>query len=425
MHNNGPEGPSSKLNEIAAVLHEHNACLQKVEVEASELCGKNAINASRLDDLQETLNAISLELEIDVSTEPRSYEAEAKTSLEEESSQTVSWDELLKNANFSSESIYDFDALLPPDVVVQIEQLFNRSVERERWIKWDDYLVMAASGLAGAIFDLILNKGLFQQTIHDGIPHKRHAIDFPLAGGSKHRVIGAGHDLFRFAEARQMLIEGRFEAVFRGGRIFSTHYKYAGIMKPYVKIPEEASTNVLIMHWIADLFSKRSMPIPGWSYLTEDNDRLADFALKSYENGMNLRMLVANLSGVALTGLILRVYFLVRLYVTTGKVEFTSSPKFHEMALAAHSVNVLCNAGKVAITQNVFAINVPAIMAVIRHLIPVLLDLQRRHSGAAILKRNRLQLDGKWQELDEYYAAEAQAMSSTRLLLSGPTLKIV
>jgi hypothetical protein len=335
------------------------------------------------------------------------------------------WDSLLERYRAEPLPPEGFDGLLPPDVIEEIDHAFTRSVERAPWIRWGDFIAVGAAGLAGGLFDLFLNHGLLNRPdLHQKILHPRHAIDFPL-GGHDHRVVGAGHDLFRFAEARQMLIDGKFEALFRGHYTKATFYRYGGQTFPYDKIPEEAATIALLTHWLADFFSTRSLPLPGWSFLTQNNDGVADFAIQAYRSGLNLRSLLSNFSGVLLTGTMLRLYTYLRQFLDTGRIDpfLWKDIKYQEMCLVAQSINLLMNLGKVAVTQNVFAINPVAIMAVIRHAIPVIRDAQRRRSPIAIMERNKGLLDQRWEELEVLAVEQAKASEAFGLLASGPALK--
>ena len=299
------------------------------------------------------------------------------------------------------------------------------TVEREPWIRWDDHIAVGAAGLAGGLFALFLNHGLLNRPdLHKKIPHPRHAIDFPL-GGHDHRVVGAGHDLFRFAEARQMLIEGKFEALFRRSYAKATFYRYGGQTFPYDNIPEEAATIALLTYWLANFFSTRSLPIPGWSFLTQNNDGVADFAIAAYRSGLNLRSLLSNFSGVLLTGIMLRLYTYLRQFLDTGRIDpfLWKDVKYQEMCLVAQSINLLMNLGKVAVTKNVSAINPVAIMAVIRHAIPVIRDAQRRRSPIAIMERNRGLLDQRWEELEVLAAEQVKTSDAFGRLVSGPVLE--
>jgi hypothetical protein len=141
---------------------------------------------------------------------------------------------------------------------------------------------------------------------------------------------------------------------------------------------------------------------------------------------MNLRGLLSNISGVVLTGLMLRFYFYIAQYSRGERVDWrlARNIKYQEMALAAQSVNLLVNVGKVALTKNVYAINIPAIVAVIRHLIPVLLDVRHRHSLAAIVQRNRALIDANWDNLDQAIADEAGRLPATRELLERPVIHL-
>ena len=335
------------------------------------------------------------------------------------------WEEMVARYSDDDLLVSSLDDLLPSSVVKQLEKELEKPVQREKW-KRSDYIAVAAAGMAGALFDLLQNhKLLLRPDLHEKIPHRKHAIDFAL-GGNTHRVISGGHDLLRFAEARQMLIEGKYQALFRGEHSFATFYRYGGKEFPYEKIGENAATIALLTHWLADFFSKRSLPVPGWSYLTQKDGRLADFAYKSYKAGLNVRSVLSNLSGVALTGFILRLYTYIQQYSTTQRADFFlwKNLKYQEMCLVAQSINLLVNAAKVAVTQNFYAINAPAVLACVRHMIPVIRECRQRSSPLAISKRNRELLNHGWEEFDAHVRNGARESSEMKKLLAGPELVV-
>lgn len=414
---------------LKRVLHGQQKKVSIIESGIQELQESNKSESNRLDDLLARTELLCEHL--DVSAENCRGPVDSKDSyantkdIQSQPVLEISWNDLVDE--YASEEPVDLDSLLPANIAQQLDIAMESPLKREKWVRWRDFYVVAAAGLAGAVFDLLLsNKVFFNPNIHNSIAHSKHAIDFPVGGGNAHRTIGAGHDMLRFFEARKMLIEGKFEAVFRDNNIFSQAYKYAGQEIPYAKIPEEAATNALIMHWVADFFSARSLPIPGWSYLTEHDGRMADFALQSFHNGMNLRGLLSNMSGVLLTGTILRLYFYISQYAENRKVQWLlhSNVKYQEMALAAQSMNLIVNAGKVAITKNVFAINVPVIVAVVRHLIPVLNDIRRRRLLSNIVDRNQQIIDANWDRLELMIADEASSLPSVKQLLEGPVIEL-
>ncbi len=401
-----------------------NRAVNDAKVVAEEVAGALSQERRELEALEARAKRMLAELNIDEHADADMAATAPHPSTALPEVPPPDWPALLAYYTPESSVVTSFDDLLPPEVVKEIDHAFTRPVERAPWIRWDDHLAVGAAGMAGGLFDLFLNHGLLNRPdLHKAIAHPRHAIDFPL-GGHDHRVVGGGHDLFRFAEARQMLIDGKFEALFRGNYAKATFYRYGGQTFPYDKVPEEAATIVLLTHWVADFFSTRSLPIPGWSFLTQDNGRLADFAIQAYRSGLNLRSLLSNFSGVLLTGTILRLYTYLRQYLDTGRIDpfLWKNIKYQEMCLVAQSINLLMNLGKVAVTNNVFAINPVAIMAVIRHTIPVLIDAQRRRSPLAIMERNRELLEASWVELDQLASAAAKESDAVRGLLAAPTL---
>ena len=399
---------------------------EELQLDLAELESSQSSTAAELADLRRRGEALLAEAGIDhIEAAEADPPADVETGAAPDT-ELPAWAAIVEQYRQEEPSAVSLDELLPPEVVTEIDRAFEGPVRREPWDRWKDHLMVGAAGIVGALFDLLLSHRLLNRPdIHSSIKHSRHAIDFPVEGGV-HRVIGGGHDLFRFAEARQMIIDGTFSAKYRGGFITSSIYRYGGREFPYTRVPEEAATNALLTHWLADFFSTRSLPIPGWSFLTQDSDRLASFAIQSYQAGLNLRSLLSNTSGVLLTGMMLRLYTYIGQFARTGKIDpfLWKNIKYQEMCLVAQSINLLVNLGKVAVTKNLFAINVPAIMAVIRHAIPVLKDARRRRSPLAIVDRNRALLDERWSGIDELAAADARESPVVNRLLGGPELRV-
>jgi len=422
------ENHKDKTSEIAGVLKGQKVKLDGIETNANDLEQSRSEVSSKLDGLIKQAEGLCEDVGIDM-PERRPVLHLIKTDEIVPVTYELTWDTLVNEYKEEDSLFFDtsLDELLPPEIIQQIENDFNAPLNREPWIKWGDYIAVVVAGLSGAVFDLLLNHGvLFNEDIHKSINHKRHPVDFPIGGGSAHRTIGAGHDLLRFGEARQMLINGKFEAVFRGKKIFSDTYKYAGEIHKYSNIPEGQATNVLLMHWFADFFSKRSLPVPGLSYLVEQPGRIADFAIEAYENGFNFRSLLSNISGVLLTKLILTIYLMISRYANKVPRWYALSgeTKHHEMFIVAHATNLAVNVGKIVVTQNVFALNVPAVMAVIRHLIPVIGDYRRRRSPKVICERNRTILDDNWGVLEKYVIEEIKNEVAIKDFLSGEPIKV-
>jgi hypothetical protein len=188
------------------------------------------------------------------------------------------------------------------------------------------------------------------------------AIDNAM-GGADHRLAGATHDLFRLFKTVQLVRRGEFEAAVKG--VATRRSSYRAGFPDYLKIESGGEALVLVlMHWAADFFSARSLPIPGWSKLAEiDNKELVTWLFKVYREGANLRALISqflsNMSGLALISLLLHLYRYIDMFwitkdaaSSTGGLNLSRDFRFRLMSRDANLVALSITTGHAALTQN-------------------------------------------------------------------------
>lgn len=102
-------------------------------------------------------------------------------------------------------------------------------------------------------------------------------------------------------------------------------------------------------HMIADFFSTKSLPIPGFSLLTHfPNREIRKFANDLYADGLNLRNLVMQGIPVATVELITWIYTALRYKDSTYSKEQIKAKK-ETMLLLTHGIATAVNVGKVII----------------------------------------------------------------------------
>jgi hypothetical protein len=188
-------------------------------------------------------------------------------------------------------------------------------------LKIPDLIVAVSSGIL-----IGLGNALFKNFIpkHGPLSHKhgttRTAVDYgiPKPKGFKgsvknlHRQIGPGHDIFRFKEALD-LMSGKTTDFSLWGRKATEilgHPLKSGNMKLFdflnsggFNIPFDPKAE-LINHLLIDFFTKRSLPLPGSSYIADSSENMAKLMLNMYDEGLNLKNFVGNTLAFLLVQLI-------------------------------------------------------------------------------------------------------------------------
>jgi len=325
------------------------------------------------------------------------------------------WEELVRSHEVAltkdgvDTSTLTVDQLLTPELSAEIDKEWAIWPEREKWRWWEDYVVVGAAGLAGGLLDLFISNklrlgtagGAHDQILRDGNrefserfgdeiknPMGRHPIDAKvpsdLLGGPQnlHRGAGPTHDLCRKREALDLMmgkqtdfsVGGQSVAEKTGGllRMIGDKGESARIFNTFSD-PEQAAF-ALKVHWLADFFSSRGLPLPGTSWLLDAGGGAAKFAMALYKSGFNLRNVLGGLgklSGVVITELILRLHILIQRYRDgeTPYWSFSAKRRYLEMFLVAHSLAAGIGAIAAVATWNPMMLNFGAIIAAVKNAI--------------------------------------------------------
>lgn len=241
--------------------------------------------------------------------------------------------------------------------------------------------------------------------IHEGINHSNNPMDFQgqfdefgnqiigkehsgktiSFGGGDHRELTYDHDLLKFFHALYDYQTGTFhDGGFVNGKFVEVATNLNRLGNEFAK--SENPLIDLICHLFADFWSTRSLPIPGWSFLSHAEDReLKQWANKEYHEGFNFRTELLKNVSVAIGEAIIRVYSYVRfrdknrpgaVYNFNG-VEY--SPEAYKskrklMLLMAHGTALSFSIGKAVITENPLFVNTATMLRVIQLTLKVIVD---------------------------------------------------
>lgn len=186
-----------------------------------------------------------------------------------------------------------------------------------------------------------------------------------------------------------------------------------------------------VQHMFADLFSKVSLPFPGYSFLAESTNRdVRKFVADMYHNGFNCKnIIIQSVSTIAIE-VVIRIYFSImsvkkyydKCEVTEDYSNIDSLKRFikpggkeklHEMLLVAHAIVTAVNVGKVVITKNFAEINVTEIMAVVRYGVSVVSAMRKRNDEYAKLIYHAEQMNELWEQLDKEFLKDETAFIET------------
>lgn len=211
-----------------------------------------------------------------------------------------------------------------------------------------DIIVAISAGiLCGAM------NGLFKSYVpkHGNLKHKhsttRTGVDYkvPKPNGMKgsvqglHRQIGPGHDIGRFKEALDLMsgktkdfpLWGKTIAEQTGGVLHAGNMSIEDFLaQGGFKIPADPKAE-LMNHLLIDFFTKTSLPLPFTSYIADNSQAMAKIMMGMYDNGLNLKNVVGNVSSLAILQLVTHSYAYlfksakeVNLY---SRIKDVSSPK--------------------------------------------------------------------------------------------------
>lgn len=280
------------------------------------------------------------------------------------------------------------DALATPATWQELEvRLDLEPLSGAPGLRGPDHFWSVFSGLAGGLLDLRpqIAESLTSEEMHQHIDaaYKEKvqqvvgrdgtlAVD-NVMGGPEHRLVGPTHDVFRLFRTIQLVRRGEFESAVKG--VLKSKGSYRDGLPPYLQVEKASDALILVlMHWAADFFSSRSLPLPGWSKLAEvDNRDFVAWLFKAYREGANLRTAVSqflsNLSGLALISILLHVYRYIDLFWITERVDVSLSTlrlgrdlRFRWMSRNANLTALGVTTGNALVTQNFFNWNYMAMM---------------------------------------------------------------
>ncbi len=226
----------------------------------------------------------------------------------------------------------------------QIKCLQNERTELENELRKSfsvdlsitDILVASIAGVVSGAMN-----GLFKTHIpeHGKFKHEhsttRTAVDYKVPkpedmNGSVqglHRQIGPGHDLGRIKEALDLIsgkskdfpLWGKTISEQTGGILHSGNVKVADFINlGGFKIPDNPAAE-LMNHLLIDFFTKTSLPLPFTSYLADSSPEIAKIMMGMYDDGLNLKTVVGNVTNIAILHLVIHSY--VYLFVSAKKVQ--------------------------------------------------------------------------------------------------------
>lgn len=296
--------------------------------------------------------------------------------------------------------------ILSDDKIQAIRKEVNRPlVERLKWDKWD-YIFAFGAAVAGSTADFMWGdptKGLSKylsdkntkvggwfESIHS-LHHSGSPLDYQgfKMGGGNHRIRSIGHDLFGFIQGIWQIKNGTFTGgYFNDGqwiKIVSECNQYG---TPYDKLSWIEAIWQYTVHVFCDFFSSKSLPVPGFGYLSRLPSRdIRILADEMYKNGYNLRHMFVQALSIAFVEIIIRAYVHIRYHKTDISKE-SLKLKQSEIRLLAHSIVTSINIGKVAITKNPVLLNLPQVLFTCYQFWPFIIKHYRRNNRIQILLRN-------------------------------------
>lgn len=433
------------------ILKHQQEVVSDAEAGVAELHSANEDQAARLAAMQAKLSALGAK---PVKKRPVLWKKKDQHDAELlDANELPSYEELYAAAQCSlaerglNPEALDYSDLVSEEELKQTIRELNRALPREeKWTK-ADFLVVFIAAVIGGVVDFILSnrnnsatgqQSKFSEWLNNTFHEGKHATNAPIDyqgkgfGGGYHRELSKGHDIARFAEGIKMFKNGSFEGVrYIDGvahTVVMTANQYGN---PYAQLGIIEAILGYAQHMFADLFSKVSLPFPGYSFLAESSNReLRKFAADMYHNGFNCKNIIIQSASTIAIEIIIRIYFSiisVKKYHDKCEVDEDysniealkqfvnpgSKEKLHEMLLVAHAIVTAVNVGKVVITKNFAEINITEIMAVVRYGASVVSAINKRNGEYAKLIYHAEQTNSMWEQLDQVFQDEERRIIET------------
>lgn len=210
--------------------------------------------------------------------------------------------------------------------------------------------------------------GLFEQ-IHKNLDHSGQPLDYQgyKFGGGDHRGRTFGHDLIMFPLAIYMLCSGRFiDGYYEDGIFKFVMSQLNQYGNEYNKLSFDEAVIAYLVHMVADFFSAKGLPIPGFGLLAHFPQRnIRKFVNDLYKDGLNLRNLVMQGVPVATTELLIWIYNSLRYKDSEFSKEVINNKK-EKLLLISHGIATAVNSGKVIITKKPTSLNLVMIIRTIK-----------------------------------------------------------
>ena len=433
-----------KMDKDAVILRHQQQTTSDIESEITDLQNSNEDQERRLAELQKKLEAMGAR-----PSKKRPLLRNIKKTAQDDSATEMSYESLFEEAyaSLSARGLdpdnVDYSNLVSDEELEQIIRELNKPLPREeKWTK-ADFIVVFIAAVIGSVVDFILsnrnNKATgqhskFSEWLNDTFHEGKHPTNAPIDyqgkgfGGGYHRELSKGHDIARFAEGIKMFKNGTFEGVrYVNGVAEPVKVVANQFGNPYATLSTIEAIIGYAQHMFADLFSKVSLPFPGYSFLTESSNRdVRKFAADMYHNGFNCKNIIIQSASTIAIEVIIRIYFSImsvkkyhdqievaedysNLEALKKFIKPESKEKLHEMLLVAHAIVTAMNVGKVVITKNLASINVTEIISVIRYGISVVSAMNKRHGEYARLIYHAGEINDLWEKLDSEYSIDETA----------------
>jgi hypothetical protein len=309
--------------------------------------------------------------------------------------------------------------LLSPEENERVSAYLGRPIyERIPWDRWDLFVAFGA-GIAGAAVDVLLGTpgrfvqqamadknhwlGSWMESIHERDPGGA-IIDYqgPHFGGPYHRGLTTGHDLLRPLEGIRQFKDGIFQGFYyKDGvkHLVETASNQYG--NPYGTMGWGAAVLAWMVHNACDFFSSKSLPIPGTSWLYEQPDRDVRIFVQNdlYQNGINLRHVTLQALAPLVVEVGIRTYTAIR-YRNAEAPGEALRQKRTELLVLGHMLTTAVNLGKIVVLKDPTMLNVPALLALLRHVLGLVVLEQGRNSFVAKISRNAAELRASQEEIE-------------------------
>ncbi|ABQ47738.1 hypothetical protein Tpet_1735 [Thermotoga petrophila RKU-1] len=302
----------------------------------------------------------------------------------------------------------------------ELDQIYKELSLLRFPISVKDTLAAIFIGIVAGLFEVLISEsGLAPDHKHEVT---RVPIDYaiPKPQGFKgsvsdlHRQIGPGHDLLRFKEAIEMmkgekidfpLWDSTISEVMNGKlRPIGLSIEKAEELNGF-NIPEQPILEWL-KHMYVDLFTRRSLPVPGTTLIADGNPRAAEIVLNMYKNGFNLKNLLAGGIGILAINVGIKIYWSLKLFKDnkdrqlpfveafkeTEKQlkEIQKTEKFTFMEMISYVTLVIISGLKSAILKELFSFNFGACIMFIKALLSYIKKIQEKRKNLLETKNLKL-----------------------------------